>query len=131
RAAKYSNQLGRTIHHATGTASPASEDASRDRAPIATDMSATEDLGFHQVEFLAGWQAFWIDTATAHLSTGGWRIKTVPARLSAVDLARLRHAGARPRARPPAHPPARWPPAAAWKSAGWSMPAAGSRWAIS
>jgi hypothetical protein len=47
---------------------------------------------------------FWIDTASVHLSTGGWRIKTVPSRLSAVDLARLRRAGARPAGPPPAGP---------------------------
>jgi Integrase core domain len=47
---------------------------------------------------------FWIDTTTVHLSIGGWRIKTVPSRLSAVDLARLRHAGARPAGPPPAGP---------------------------
>jgi transposase InsO family protein len=45
---------------------------------------------------------FWIDTTTVHLSIGGWRIKTVPSRLSAVDLARLRHNGARPAGPPPA-----------------------------
>ncbi len=33
-AAKCSNQPGRTIHHATETASPASEDAGRDQAPM-------------------------------------------------------------------------------------------------
>jgi hypothetical protein len=44
---------------------------------------------------------FWIDTTTVHLSIGGWRIKTVPSRLSAVDLARLRQNGACP-AGPPA-----------------------------
>ncbi len=37
-----------------------------------------------------------------HLSIAGWRIKTVPSRLSAVDLARLRHNGARPAGPPPA-----------------------------
>jgi len=47
---------------------------------------------------------FWIDTATVHLSIGGWRIKTVPSRLSAADLARLRRAGARPAGPPPAGP---------------------------
>jgi transposase InsO family protein len=47
---------------------------------------------------------FWIDTATVHLSTGGWRIKTVPSRLLAADLARLRRAGARPAGPPPAGP---------------------------
>jgi hypothetical protein len=31
----------------------------------------------------------WIDATTVHLSIGGWRIKTVPSRLSEVDLARL------------------------------------------
>lgn len=45
---------------------------------------------------------FWIDTTTVHLSIGGWRIKTVPSRLSAVDLARLRHNGARPAGPSPA-----------------------------
>ena len=47
---------------------------------------------------------FWIDTTTVHLSISGWRIKTVPSRLSAVDLARLRNAGARPAGPPPAGP---------------------------
>jgi Integrase core domain len=50
----------------------------------------------------------WIDTATCYLSVGGWRVKTVPSRLSEVDLARLRRShynGHRPhqsrRQRPP------------------------------
>jgi hypothetical protein len=47
---------------------------------------------------------FWIDTTTVHLSIAGWRIKTVPSRLTAVDLARLRSAGARPAGPPPAGP---------------------------
>ena len=46
----------------------------------------------------------WIDTATCHLSAGGWRIKTVPSRLTEVDLARLRRAGGRPAGPPPAGP---------------------------
>jgi len=37
-----------------------------------------------------------------HMSIGGWRIKTVPSRLSAVDLARLRNAGAKTAGPPPA-----------------------------
>ena len=48
--------------------------------------------------------SFWIDTASVHLSTGGWRIKTVPSRLTGVDLARLRLSGARPAGPPPAGP---------------------------
>ncbi len=44
----------------------------------------------------------WIDTTSCHLSIGGWRVKTVPSRLSAVDLARLRRNGARPAGPPPA-----------------------------
>ena len=47
---------------------------------------------------------FWIDTASCHLSVGGWRIKTVPSRLSGADLARLRRSGARPAGPPPAGP---------------------------
>jgi transposase InsO family protein len=46
----------------------------------------------------------WIDITTVHLSIGGWRIKTVPSRLSEVDLARLRQADARPAGPPPAGP---------------------------
>jgi hypothetical protein len=46
----------------------------------------------------------WIDTTTVHLSIGGWRIKTVPSRLTEVDLARLRKADARPAGPPPAGP---------------------------
>src|SRR5205823_3394552 len=44
----------------------------------------------------------WIDTTTCHLSIDGWRVKTVPSRLSAPDLARLRASGARPAGAPPA-----------------------------
>ena len=46
----------------------------------------------------------WIDTTTVHLSIGGWRVKTVPSRLTEVDLARLRRAGARPAGPPPSGP---------------------------
>jgi transposase InsO family protein len=46
----------------------------------------------------------WMDTTTVHLSIGGWRVKTVPSRLSEVDLARLRRADARPAGPPPAGP---------------------------
>ena len=48
--------------------------------------------------------SFWIDATTVHMSISGWRIKTVASRLSAVDLARLRNAGARPAGPPPAGP---------------------------
>ena len=47
---------------------------------------------------------FWIDTTTVHLTIDGWRIKTVPSRLSAIDIARLRQAGTRPAGPPPAAP---------------------------
>jgi hypothetical protein len=47
---------------------------------------------------------FWIDTTTVRMSIAGWRIKTVPSPLSAVDLARLRNAGAHPAGPPPAGP---------------------------
>ena len=46
----------------------------------------------------------WIDTTSVHLSIGGWRVKTVPSRLTGVDLARLRRTGARPAGPPPAGP---------------------------
>src|SRR5262249_40819940 len=48
--------------------------------------------------------ALWMDTTTVHLSVGGWRIKTVPSRLTEVDLARLRQADGRPAGPPPAGP---------------------------
>jgi transposase InsO family protein len=48
--------------------------------------------------------SFWIDTTSVHLSISGWRIKTVPSRLSTVGLARLRNSGARPAGPPPAGP---------------------------
>jgi transposase InsO family protein len=44
----------------------------------------------------------WIDTTSCHLSIGGWRVKTVPSRLTEPDLARLRRHGARPAGPPPA-----------------------------
>ena len=46
----------------------------------------------------------WIDATSVHLSAGGWRIKTVPSRLTEVDLARLRRADGRPAGPPPAGP---------------------------
>src|SRR5258707_313664 len=47
---------------------------------------------------------FWIATTTVHLSVGGWRVKTVPSRMSEVDLARLRRDGARLAGAPPSGP---------------------------
>jgi integrase-like protein len=46
----------------------------------------------------------WMDTTSVHLSVGGWRVKTVPSRLSEADLARLRRSNARPAGPPPAGP---------------------------
>ena len=46
----------------------------------------------------------WIDTTSVHLSIGGWRIKTVPSRLSEADMARLRRTDGRPAGPPPAGP---------------------------
>jgi len=46
----------------------------------------------------------WMDTTTVHLSIAGWRIKTVPSRLTEVDLARLRNADALAAGPPPAGP---------------------------
>jgi hypothetical protein len=60
-------------------------------------------LGLHRVGQTV---TLWMDTTTVHLSIDGSRIKTVSSRLSAVDLARLRNADARPAGAPPA---LRWP----------------------
>jgi transposase InsO family protein len=46
----------------------------------------------------------WIDTTTVHVALAGRHLKTVPSRLSTVDLARLRTDGARPAGPPPARP---------------------------
>ena len=46
----------------------------------------------------------WIDTTTARLAVAGQHLKTVPSRLSSVDLARLRADGARPAGPPAARP---------------------------
>jgi hypothetical protein len=46
----------------------------------------------------------WIDTTTVHVALAGEHLKTVPSRLSTVDLARLRADGARPAGPPPARP---------------------------
>jgi hypothetical protein len=46
----------------------------------------------------------WIDTTTVHLSIDGQHIKTLPSRLTSIDLTRLRAQGARPVGPPPARP---------------------------
>jgi transposase InsO family protein len=46
----------------------------------------------------------WIGTTTVHVTVAGQHLKTLPSRLSAVDLARLRTDGARPAGPPPARP---------------------------
>jgi hypothetical protein len=46
----------------------------------------------------------WIDTTTVHLSIDGQHLKTLPSRLTNIDLARLRTHGARPAGPPPARP---------------------------
>jgi transposase InsO family protein len=46
----------------------------------------------------------WIDTTTVHLSIDGQHLKTLPSRLTSIDLARLRAQGARSAGPPPARP---------------------------
>ena len=43
----------------------------------------------------------WIDTTTVHLSLDGQHLKTLPSRLTSIDLARLRAQGARSAGSPP------------------------------
>jgi hypothetical protein len=45
---------------------------------------------------------FWIDTTTVHVSSHGMLLKTLPSRLSSLDLTRLARAGAREAGPPPA-----------------------------
>jgi hypothetical protein len=47
----------------------------------------------------------WIDTTTVHLSLDGQHLKTLPSRLTSIDLARLRAHGARPAGPPPSARP--------------------------
>ena len=47
----------------------------------------------------------WMDTTTVHVSLAGCYLKTLPSRLSVVDLARLRAEGARPAGPPPVRQP--------------------------
>lgn len=47
----------------------------------------------------------WADTRRVHLLAAGPRIKTLPSRLDARDLARLRASGAVPAGAPPLPPP--------------------------
>jgi transposase InsO family protein len=47
----------------------------------------------------------WMDTTTVHVSLDGCYLKTLPCRLSVVDLARLRAEGARPAGPPPVRQP--------------------------
>lgn len=45
---------------------------------------------------------FWIDSTTVHISSNRTFLKTVPSRLSDLDVSRLKRAGARPAGPPPA-----------------------------
>jgi hypothetical protein len=46
----------------------------------------------------------WLDTTTVHLSIDGQHLKTLPSRLTSIDLTRLRAQGARSAGPPPARP---------------------------
>jgi hypothetical protein len=48
--------------------------------------------------------SLWLDTTTVHLSIDGQHLKTLPSRLTSIDLTRLRAQGARPAGPPPARP---------------------------
>jgi transposase InsO family protein len=100
------------------TPAPASDDTRTDAAPASwPDAVEVDRIVPPSGNMTVGPQQFWLGTARAgqkvtiwidatsvHLSIGGWRIKTVPSRLSGVDLARLRRTDGRPR-----RPAARWP----------------------
>lgn len=49
----------------------------------------------------------WIDSTTAHVSLDGWHYKTLPSRLSSLDLDKLRAAGAPTAGPPPPRPDTR------------------------
>ena len=100
-----------TAHSAPDPAQPSSEPASwPDAIEIERVVPPSGNMTAGPQQFWLGTSrsgqtvSFWIDTTSVHLSIAGWRIKTVPSRLPAVDLARLRQNGARPAGPPPAGP---------------------------
>ena len=100
-----------TAHAAPDPAQPSSEPASwPDAIEIERVVPPSGNMTVGPQQFWLGTSrsgqtvSFWIDTTSVHMSIAGWRIKTVPSRLSAVDLARLRQNGARPAGPPPAGP---------------------------
>jgi transposase InsO family protein len=100
-----------TAHAAPDPAQPSSEPASwPDAIEIERVVPPSGNMTAGPQQFWLGTSrsgqtvSFWIDTTSVHMSIAGWRIKTVPSRLSAVDLARLRQNGARPAGPPPAGP---------------------------
>lgn len=94
---------------------PAAEEQPRERASsdaieLQRTVPPSGNLTVGPQQFWLGPQragqtvSFWIDTTTVHLSIDGARLKTLPSRLSVVDLARLRAHGARRAGPPPAAP---------------------------
>ena len=68
--------------------------------PAATSRSAVSNLWLGPAR--AGRTVtLCIDTTTVHLSLDGQHLKTLPSRLTSIDLARLRAQGARPAGPPP------------------------------
>jgi hypothetical protein len=81
-----------------------------DAVEIDRVVSASGNLGVCGQQFWLGPQragrtlTLWIDTTTVHLNLDGQHLKTLPSRLTSIDLARLRAQGARPAGPPPARP---------------------------
>jgi transposase InsO family protein len=86
------------------------EAATIDAVEIDRVVPVSGNLGVCGQQFWLGPQragrtlTLWIDTTTVHLSIDGQHLKTLPSRLTSIDLARLRAQGARPASPPPARP---------------------------
>lgn len=90
----------------------ASERASSEAIEVERVVPASSNLGVGGQQFWLGRHLvgqtirLWMDSTTVHLSHDGHHLKTVPSRLTSIDLNRLRAQGARPAGPPPARPAA-------------------------
>lgn len=86
--------------------------ASGDGVELERVVPACGNLNVRRQQFWFGprWAGqtvrIWIDTTTAHVSVNGQHWKTLPSRLSSLDLDKLRADGATPAGPPPARPAA-------------------------
>jgi len=102
--------VAQTPDPALATVAGSDPDQPRDAVEVDRVVPASGNLQVAGQQFWLGPHragqpvTLWIDTTTVHVSVSGNHLKTLPSRLSTVDLARLRADGARPAGPPPARP---------------------------